>query len=578
VRRLPFLAALIALAVPAPARAQDEIVVLRGADRPVGTEIDQRERALGFEAEHEYDRVIDGFAADLTDAQVDRLEADPEVAMVVPNRPVTKSGVVSAISASGVPPGVNRVTQTLAGTVRQKADGAVAVLDTGVDLDHPDLDVAAGKNCIDTAAPPDDVDGHGTHVAGIIGARNDAQGVVGVAPGTRIVAVKVLDDEGDGSTATILCGAEWVLANAAARNITVANFSLGGSGGASTCASDPEHAVFCRLADARITPVVAAGNAGSDFGVSATREVPAAYPQVLTVSAMTDTDGKPGGLGAGDRCTGAPDDRYASFSNFATRADDEAHLVAAPGTCIRSTSPGGRYARMSGTSMAAPHVAALVALCKGENGTAGPCRDLTTPQVVARMRITSAWTAFTGMTGRRFGPLAVLSDPSVPTPEPTPIVEEEPAGQPAPAPVAVAPAPPPAPAPPRPAPAPAVTPVPPPAPPIRSSRPSLSLVTPRLATLRTRGITIRLACPGECSGLIRLRVTKATARRLKLKSTTLATAWPEGSGTVRLRLGRTVRRRLARTRKALRVELVVELDVETALRPLRSTKKLTIRR
>ena len=579
-RRLPFLAALITLAAAAPASAQDEIVVLNGsADEPTAQEVAQREQALDFNAEHEYDQVIDGFAADLTDAQVAELERDPEVAYVVPNRPVRKSGVVAAVDPTTVPPGIHRVTKTTSTGVRQAASGAVAVLDTGVDLEHPDLNVAAGKNCVTPAASPDDTDGHGTHVAGTIGAKNDSQGVTGVAPGTKIYAVKVLDDAGNGTTATILCGAEWVLNNASSRNITVANFSLGGPGVSSTCASDPEHAVFCALANAKIVPVVAAGNDGVDFGATSTREVPASYPQVLTVTAMNDTDGRPGALGGS--CSTTPDDRYATFSNYATKPADDAHTVAAPGVCIRSTYPGSRYARMSGTSMAAPHVAGLVALCKGEASTPGPCANLTTPQVIARMRMADSWSSFTGLNGRLFGPLSVISDPAAPTPAPTPIIEDEPAPakppatKPTPDEPTETPTDQPAPAPPQTtlplAPAPTL----PAAPPIRSSRPSLSLVTPRLQTLRTKGLRAKLACPTDCLGTITLEVTKATARRLKLKSTTLAAAYPEQAGTVALRPSKAVRRRLAKTRKAFKVEIVAEIEIGD--RVLRSAKALTIR-
>ena len=581
-RRLPILAVLATLVLAAPAQAQDEIVVLEDTDRSVATETAQREQRLGFTAEHEYDRVIDGFAADLTDAQVAALKADPEVAMVVPNRPVRASAILPAADATRVAPGVRRITKTTTSQVRESATGAVAVLDTGVDLEHSDLDVTAGKNCTG-ASGPDDRNGHGTHVAGIIGARNNTTGSTGVAPGTKIYAVKVLDDDGDGSTATIICGAEWVLANAASKNITVANFSLGGPGSASTCATDPQHRVFCRLATAGITPVVAAGNDGVDFGASGTRDVPAAYPQVLTVTAMADTDGQPGGEGTNDTCSNTPDDRYAGFSNFTTRAADEAHLVAAPGVCIRSTSPGGGTGRMSGTSQAAPHVAGLVALCKGEGGASGPCTGLTTPQVIARMRVQSTWSAFTGLSGRIYGPVATISDPATPTPAVTPIEEpaapqttatadqpvttQEPAPAPAPVPV--------------PAPAPAVTPAPaptivPPAPPILSSRPSLSLVTPRLLTLRRHGLTAKLTCRGLCAGMIRLRVSKATARKLRLKSTIVATAWPEQPGTVRLRLNRATRAQLAKVRTSFKIELVAE--IELGERTLFSAKTLTIRR
>src|SRR5690606_34455606 len=185
VRRLLPLAALLTL-FAAPAAWADEIVVLKDPENGVATETREREQALGFRAKHRYTRGIAGFSADLDPSQVERLRDDPGVAAVVPDVPVR-------IAAPPSPPGVRRLARTAPGEARQAASGAVAVVDTGVDLDHPDLDVEPGANCIDPGAPPDDDHGHGTHVAGTIGALNDGNGVVGVAPGTTIYAVKVLN-------------------------------------------------------------------------------------------------------------------------------------------------------------------------------------------------------------------------------------------------------------------------------------------------------------------------------------------------------------------------------------------------
>jgi len=538
VRRLVLFVLLLSLGAAPAARAGEIVVLEPGADASVATETAEREADLGFDADRRFSRALRGFAADLTPAQAAELRDDPEVAMVVADRRVEALAAVPAVTGERVPAGVRRAIAAPTRTVREAADGAVAVLDSGVDLEHPDLDVVAGANCMTPGAPPDDVHGHGTHVAGTIGARNTGAGVTGVAPGTRIVAVKVLGDDGSGTTSSVLCGIDYVLANASRLGIEVANFSLGGAGDPSTCASDAGHAAFCSLVAAGITPVVAAGNAGWDFGTDQP-DVPAAYPEVLTVAAMVDTDGVAGGLGTS---CGNPDDAHASFSNFATDAADRAHLVAAPGACVLSTAPGGGLASMSGTSMAAPHVAALVALCRAEAGTPGPCASLRPDQIITHMRATALTDAFTGTAGRDYGPLAQLSGQAPATDvtsQPPPVLTAP--GDTAPEPVAGEPT--------APAPAPAPAPIAPPAPvatppagsapsPVRTSprRPTLSIGRTTLRGLSRSGVLVRVRCADprkRCSATVRLRAggrTLATKRgtTVRLKARRL----PLTAGTV----------------------------------------------
>ena len=377
---------LVALCAPAAAARPDEridgqfiVVFDESVDRP-GAATAARERRHGFRAKHRYAHAVKGFAARLTAGQVRSLRNDPAVEAVVADR-VVRAGAALA-TGDTAPTGVRRIEAATSTTARGAASGAVAVIDTGIDLAHPDLrsHAVSGTNCIDPSRSAQDDEGHGTHVAGTIAAANDGTGVVGVAPGTKLYAVKVLDHNGSGSTSSVVCGIDWVTKNAASLGIRVANMSLGGTGApVASCATttDPEHRAICTSSDpsgAGVVYVVAAGNSGWDFDYAPQPDIPAAYPQVVTVSAMADSDGRPGGSGA--RCDREYDDRYAKFSNFAATSGGAAHTIAGPGVCITSTRLGGGTTALSGTSMASPHLAGAVALCIGEGATAGPCAGL----------------------------------------------------------------------------------------------------------------------------------------------------------------------------------------------------------
>jgi subtilisin family serine protease len=252
------------------------------------------------------------------------------------------------------------------------------VIDTGIDLSNPDLNAVDGTNCVGSGPAQDD-DGHGTHVSGTIAARNDGSGVVGVAPGTRLHAVKVLDNQGSGTDAQVICGIDWVTATRTdsdpTNDIQVANLSLGGLGGddghCGRVDNDFLHQAICRSVAAGVTYVVAAGNGSED----AAGYSPASYDEVITVSALADSDGRPGGLGGSPGCRADQDDTLADFSNFGADVD-----LIAPGVCILSTAPKqsvafGRtngYGVLSGTSFAAPHVAGAAALYLAQHPGASP--------------------------------------------------------------------------------------------------------------------------------------------------------------------------------------------------------------
>ena len=294
---------------------------------------------------------------------------------------------------------MRRIGAATTTTAHDASGTTVAVLDTGVDLANPDLDAVTGINCVKPGAPAQDDNGHGTHVAGIVAARNVGSGVVGVAPGTRIYAVKVLGPRATGTLSQFLCGINWVKANAPALNIRVANMSITGSGSndgnCGNTNADSEHKAICAAVAAGVTFVVSAGNAGTDFA----RSIPAAYPEVLTVTAMTDTDGNPGAVGPAVTCKkGEADDRAATYSNYAVGPAAAAHTIAAPGTCVVSTKVGGGTATYYGTSQAAPHVTGAAALCIAEFR---PARPLRRPVAGGRHRACARGRIGCGNTGQR---------------------------------------------------------------------------------------------------------------------------------------------------------------------------------
>jgi subtilisin family serine protease len=258
-----------------------------------------------------------------------------------------------------IPTGIRRTfaaTNTgmdIDGTDDLRVDVDVAVIDTGIDLDHPDLGVFASTDCA-TGGPNnasckdgqgDDGNGHGTHVAGTIGAIDNGIGVVGMAPGARLWAVRVLGNNGSGWFSWIVAGIDWVTANSG--QIEVANMSLG-----CECSSSAMDQAIAASVDAGVVYAVAAGNSDAD----AKDHSPANHSDVITVSALADFDGLAGGLGSAT-CRSDQDDTLADFSNWGSRVE-----IAAPGVCILSTWKDGGYGTISGTSMASPHAAGAAAL------------------------------------------------------------------------------------------------------------------------------------------------------------------------------------------------------------------------
>jgi subtilisin len=340
------------------------IVVLKD-DARAGPVAEQHARAHGADVFQVYRHALEGYAARMSPRAASRISQDPRVSFVQQDR------VVNAV-AQTLPTGVARVDAEQSPTADidgsdQRVNVDVAIIDTGIDLDHPDLNVYAqgAKNC-STGRSADDGNGHGTHVAGTVGALDNASGVVGVAPGARVWPVRVLNNAGSGSWSSVICGLNYVTSKAS--QIEVANMSLGGTGSddgnCGNSNNDALHRAICNSVAAGVTYAVAAGNEYDD----ARRHVPAAYNEVITVSALADFNGQSGG-GAAPTCRADVDDTFADFSNFGADID-----LIAPGVCINSTWKGGGYRTISGTSMASPHVAGGAALYQATHPSATPAQ------------------------------------------------------------------------------------------------------------------------------------------------------------------------------------------------------------
>lgn len=205
-----FISALIFTSSIAPAMAigdvvPDQYIVTLRSNARSGFTTDQVARDLaqkhGFVVNHVYTHALNGFAATISSSELAALLRDPRILRIVPDRYVS-------IHAQTIPTGILRVNGDLSSTVSGNKSGTVnvdvAVIDTGIHLKHRDLNARAGINC-SNGKSSNDKNGHGTHVAGIIGALDNKKGVVGIAPGARVWSVRVLNNEGNGTTSSVIC-------------------------------------------------------------------------------------------------------------------------------------------------------------------------------------------------------------------------------------------------------------------------------------------------------------------------------------------------------------------------------------
>lgn len=328
--------------------------------------------AGGTRVEYYLHRLRCGFSARMTADAAARLRRDKRVARVisdhrtkvVPRRERFKGRARRDSTIENTDPGVTpppppdpTSTQELPWGVARvggKSDGTGKVcwiLDTGIDLGNPDLtvDVGRSRNFVPDGGSADDKHGHGTHIAGIIAAKDNSFGVVGVAAGATVVSIRVLDNSANGSYAWLLAGLDYVAANARAGDVV--NLSLVGP---------PDGVIddaVRRLGELGIKVAIAAGNYQSDAGAYTPSRVQ--HPNVYVVSALGE-----------DNC-------LSWYSNWGNPPVS----YAAPGNSILSLAPGGGTVTHTGTSMAAPHVAGLLLVgqiradgyvCNDRDGTPDP--------------------------------------------------------------------------------------------------------------------------------------------------------------------------------------------------------------
>lgn len=310
-------------------------------------------RNQGATLRHVYEHAIKGYAIRVPNQQVlDRILANPTVDYVQPD-------IKLKAFSQTLPAGINRVdgdlSATKSGDGTGSVDSDVAILDTGIDTSHPDLNVYKQVTFVSGTSSGNDDNGHGTKVAGVAAAKDDSQGTVGIAPGARLWAIKVLDRNGEGFDSDIIKGIDYVTDHK--DEIDSVNLSFGGPG-----PDDALHTAISNSVKAGVTYAAAAGNENMDAGSL----IPASFPEVITVSAIADSDGKCGGQGPSTSY--GSDDKFASFSNYGSVVD-----VAAPGVSIFTTYKGGSYgSSFSGTSASTPFVTGAAALYKSTHTGATP--------------------------------------------------------------------------------------------------------------------------------------------------------------------------------------------------------------
>jgi subtilisin family serine protease len=406
----------VVLAAPVATAAEpppaDYIVVLKDSVADPAAVSARQARRYQARRTAVFTHAIKGYATQLTSSQAAAALADPTVQFVTRDRSIRLPAPTPAPprcedvlgGRQCLPDWADRIEVDRASTRAGDGHGSVninvAIIDTGIAGDHPDLNVKGGADCqTGTVVVPGtsltDTYPHGTAVAGVVGAKDNQIGVVGTAPGTPLWSARVADPEGGITLSAVLCAIDWVTSTRSdtspSNDIAVANMSLafpGADDGRCGLANqDVLHLAICRSVAAGVSYVAGAGNAAVDLAGA----VPAAYDEVLAATGIADLDGQPGGKAAPD-CYGldlgpygVADDTPAPFSNYAGTRRDLLHTIAAPAVCVETSFPPelpDAYFFADGTSLAAPAVAGTIALCitDGKCRAGHPARNLLTVQ------------------------------------------------------------------------------------------------------------------------------------------------------------------------------------------------------
>jgi subtilisin family serine protease len=371
---------------PAPVHgtsASDRYIVVfdKGSSRASVRTAKDQARERGAQVHHTYTNALDGFAATLSNAALDQLRRNKHVSFIEADRPVSVSDTQSPATW-----GIDRIDQrnrplNNSYTYQRSGAGVKAyIIDTGMRRTHSEFSgrATSGYSAINDGRGTDDCNGHGTHVAGTVGGET-----YGVAQDVSLVAVRVLDCQGNGTDSGVIAGIDWVTGNHTAGTPAVANMSLGG--GASSAL---DTAVSNSIADG-VTYALAAGN---DYGANACNSSPSRVAAGLTVGSTTSTDAR------------------SDFSNIGSCLD-----LFAPGSNITSSWIGSDTATntISGTSMATPHVTGAAAVYLQGNPGASPA-------TVGSAIVSSATTGVVSNPGTGSPNRLLYSDPGGTTPPPTP--------------------------------------------------------------------------------------------------------------------------------------------------------------